>query len=102
MDSDFKQRGSFSNQGKTGANHDVAYIGPNNIHMAHALAFLQGRGKLTQSALLGLHKAVVVPSLITRIIKASEAGARLAAGVNPGGKTLRQIIHDPAFDWGPD
>jgi hypothetical protein len=69
-----------------------------------ALEFLRGERQLSDAVLVGLHQELVDPQLIGRIVRAQTAGARLASGLAPGGlkdgRSMRQLLADPAFDWG--
>jgi hypothetical protein len=82
--------------------HDPAQdaVPQGGLEQQSAVAFLTGKGGLTPAATIGLHKGVIDPALVQRLIAAHAGGARLAATVDVAGKGLRQILQHPAFDWG--
>src|SRR6266542_926544 len=66
-----------------------------------AQAFLLGKAPPSDYALVSLHQVLFDRALISRILAASRAGAKLGAKVNPS-LSPTQIVRDPAFDWGGD
>lgn len=74
--------------------------GVNPATQSQATLFLSGKVGPTTAALIGLHQGLLSPDLVGRIIAAQKRGARLGAAIDPRGKTLQQIVRNPAFDWG--
>jgi len=50
--------------------------------------------------MVGLHQTLLDPQLVARVIDAGKRGARLAAEVGAPGRSPRQLVTDPRFDWG--
>src|SRR4051812_43423471 len=65
-----------------------------------ALRLLVEGGPPSDAAAVGLHRELVAPELVQRVLAAARAGARLGAAVPWRGRTLRQIVDSPQFDWG--
>jgi len=66
-----------------------------------AMRYLKRGGKPTNAAVVGLHQGLADPQLARKVIAAGHAGAPLAVNVPTDGKTLRQVVGDPKFEWTP-
>src|SRR3954447_20815265 len=68
---------------------DDAAAGPAGVPSSLALAFLTGKSELTDVALVGLNQTLLMPTLVSRVVSASKAGAKLAANVDTRGSSRR-------------
>lgn len=64
-----------------------------------AMNFITGKGAATSSVMVGLHQGLVDARLVHKLMAASRSGAKLAAGLQVAGKSLRQVVNEPGFDW---
>src|SRR5262249_9817040 len=66
-----------------------------------ALLFLTGKGFLNDNARIGLYQALILPARVNLVLEAAGKGAALAAGLPTAGRTLADLVNDPAFEWTP-